>query len=329
MQGKSVSSGSTKPRFGIDLGGTKIEIIALDQNGEVLLRQRCPTPVGDYPATIAAVAGLVEAAERSIGTRGTVGVGMPGSLSRSSGLVKNANSIVLNGKPLKADLQRLLGREIRLENDANCFAISEATDGAGQNLKAVFGVILGTGVGGGLVLDGKLVSGAARIAGEWGHNPLPAISQLGFDNSEVRAQSLLETPGPVCYCGRWGCVETWISGPALVADYLRQGVAADGTTNVVPDAREIVQRMRQNEPAARVAYDRYVDRLARSLAMVINIVDPDAIVLGGGLSQIAGLANEVSRLLPTYVFSDEVATRVVVNQHGDSSGVRGAAWLWS
>ncbi len=321
-------SSTEKIRIGIDLGGTKIEIIALDSSGETLLRQRCATPAGDYLATIAAITAAVTQAEHELGAAGTVGVGMPGALSRRTGLVKNANSTVLNGKLFKEDLQNALGRSIRIENDANCFAVSEATDGAGRNMQSVFGVILGTGVGGGLVVDGKLLVGAANIAGEWGHNPLPAIGQLGLNDSSSRELAQFETPGPRCYCGRWGCVETWISGPALVADYLRlcAGEGMDPGSSL--DAQQVIERMQNGEAAAGLAFDRYLDRLARSLATVVNIVDPDVIVLGGGMSRIEGLAAKLGQSLVPYVFSDEIATRIRVNFHGDSSGVRGAAWLW-
>jgi fructokinase len=311
-------------RIGIDLGGTKIEIIALDVNAEVLLRRRVATPAGDYAATLACIARLIGEAEQTLGARGTVGVGMPGALSRLTGRVKNANSTVLNDKPFKEDLQNLLAREIRLENDANCFALSEARDGAGKGSASVFGIILGTGVGAGWVVNGKLVAGAANIAGEWGHNPLPPISQLGLLGARERTLCSLETPGPACYCGRWGCVEAWVSGPAFAADYRRSDPAAAP----VSDAHDLVRRMFAGEQLACAVFDRYVDRLARSLAAVINLCDPEVIVLGGGMSGIQGLAERVCSALPAYVFSDEVATRVLINQHGDSSGVRGAAWLW-
>ncbi len=312
------------PRIGIDLGGTKIEIIALDVNAQELFRRRVATPAGDYSATLACIARLVGEAEQTLGARGTVGVGMPGALSRLTGRVKNANSTVLNDKPFKEDLQQLLEREVRLENDANCFALSEANDGAGEGSASVFGIILGTGVGAGWVVHGKLVVGAANIAGEWGHNPLPSIGQLGLLDTRERTLCSLETPGPACYCGRWGCVETWLSGPAFAADYRR----SDGAARPVQDAHELVRRMQAGELPARAAFDRYVDRLARSLAAVINVCDPEVMVLGGGMSQIQALAERVGDALPAYVFSDEVATRVVSNQHGASSGVRGAAWLW-
>ena len=282
-------------RIGIDLGGTKIEAIALDGAREVL-RRRVPTPRGDYEATIAAVSSLV----REIGA-GTVGVGIPGSLSRVSGLVKNANSTWLIGKPLKEDLESAIGREVRLENDANCFALSEATDGAGQGAEVVFGVILGTGVGGGIVVRGKVLTGPNAIAGEWGHNPLPAPGPE-------------DLPLPACYCGRAGCIETYLSGPGLTRDYQR-------FTGKQLAPEEIVALDDE-------AVGRYEARLARALASVINVLDPDVIVLGGGMSNVGRLYTEVPRLWSKHVFSDHVATRLVRNAHGDSSGVRGAAWLW-
>jgi fructokinase len=282
-------------RIGIDLGGTKIEAIALEGACEVL-RKRVPTPRGDYAGTIAAVASLV----REMGA-GTVGVGIPGALSRVSGLVKNANSTWLIGKPLKEDLESAIGREVRLENDANCFALSEATDGAGQGAEVVFGVILGTGVGGGIVVRGKVLTGPNAIAGEWGHNPLPAPGPE-------------DLPLPACYCGRAGCIETFLSGPALAFDHFK-------LTGERLEAAEIVSLDDE-------AVGRYEARLARALASVINVLDPDVIVLGGGMSNVGRLYTGVPRLWSKHVFSDHVATRLVRNAHGDSSGVRGAAWLW-
>ena len=282
-------------RVGIDLGGTKIEAIAFDGTREIF-RKRVATPRGDYEATVRAVAGLVKEAGE-----GTVGVGIPGNLSRVTGLVKNANSTWLIGRPLKQDLKRAIGREVKLENDANCFALSEATDGAGKGAAVVFGVILGTGVGGGIVAHGKLLGGANGIAGEWGHNPLPAATAR-------------DLPPPECYCGRAGCIETYLSGPALAKDH-RQQTGEDLTPEKVVAL--------QGE-----ALGRYTERLARALASVINVLDPDVIVLGGGMSNVRQLYTEVPRLWPLYVFSDYVATRLARNAHGDSSGVRGAAWLW-
>jgi fructokinase len=282
-------------RIGIDLGGTKIEALALDGSREVA-RRRVPTPRGDYEATIATVSTLV----RELGA-GTVGVGIPGALSRVSGLVKNANSTWLIGRPLKQDLEQAIGREVRLENDANCFALSEATDGAGAGAEVVFGVILGTGVGGGIVVRGKVLTGPNAIAGEWGHNPLPAPAPE-------------DLPLPACYCGRSGCIETYLSGPGLAADHFR--FTGEGLS-----AEEIVARRGE-------ALGRYEERLARSLASVINVLDPDVIVLGGGMSNVERLYTAVPRLWSKHVFSDHVATRLARNAHGDSSGVRGAAWLW-
>jgi fructokinase len=282
-------------RIGVDLGGTKIEAIAL-QGARAVARTRVPTPRGDYGATVAAVAALV----RELG-EGTVGIGIPGALSRVTGLVKNANSTWLIGQPLKEDLENAIQREVRLENDANCFALSEATDGAGKGAEVVFGVILGTGVGGGIVVHGNVLTGPNAIAGEWGHNPLPAPT----------AQDL---PLPACYCGRAGCIETYLSGPGLARDH-------EQATGKRLSAEEVVS-------IGDEAVGRYEERLARALASVINVLDPDVIVLGGGMSNVARLYTEVPRLWSKHVFSDHVATRLVRNAHGDSSGVRGAAWLW-
>lgn len=270
-------------RIGIDLGGTKIEVLALEDSGREVFRRRLPTPQGDYEATVRAVVSLIEDAEKGIKAKASVGVGMPGALSRVTGLVKNANSTCLIGRDLKGDLETALAREIRVENDANCFALSEAMDGAGQEDEVVFGVILGTGVGAGIVIRGEVHVGPNAIAGEWGHNPLPL----------PREEDL---PLPDCYCGRKGCIEAYLSGPAL---------ARDGNN-----------------------LERYEERLARALAGVINILDPDVIVLGGGLSNVPSLYTNVPVLWRPYVFSDNVATRLAPPVHGDSSGVRGAAWLW-
>ena len=272
-------------RIGIDLGGTKIEAIALDAAGREVFRKRIPAPRGDYEQTVDAVVGLV----RDVG-EGTVGIGIPGSLSRATGLMKGSNSTWLIGKPFKQDLEKRLGREVRMENDANCFALSEATDGAGRGADVVFGVILGTGVGGGIVIGGRVLVGPNGIAGEWGHNPLPLPTAA-------------DLPLRPCYCGRAGCVETYLSGPALAADKARLG---------------------EDEAMAR-----YAERLARSLATVINVVDPDVVVLGGGVSNVDLLYDEVPRLWGRTIFSDQVATRLARHAHGDSSGVRGAAWLWN
>ena len=298
-------------RLGVDLGGTKIEIVALGAGGEVLLRERVPTPQGDYAATVAAVVALVAAAEAKLGTRGSVGIGIPGAESRVDGRVKNANSTCLIGRSLRHDLESALGREVRLANDANCFALSEAADGAGAGAAVVFGVILGTGVGGGIVVDGRVLTGANGIAGEWGHNYLSPLPSAGRSESD-----------PACYCGRRGCVETWLSGPGLAADH-RRACGAD-----LP-AEEIARRAGSGDPHCAATLERYAERLARALAQVINILDPDVIVLGGGLSNIDRLYDAVPRRWGDYVFSDAVATRLARHRHGDSSGVRGAAWLWS
>jgi fructokinase len=296
-----------RPRLGVDLGGTKVEIAALDGDREVL-RRRMPTPRGDYGATVEAVAGLVEAAEATLGRPGTVGVGIPGSLSPATGLVRNANSTWLNGRPLARDLARRLGREVRLANDANCLALSEAADGAGAGAAVVFAAILGTGVGGGLVVAGRLVEGANRIAGEWGHTTLPG------DAGE-------SPPPPPCWCGRRGCIETYLSGPALARDYRARGGAE-------LDAAGIEAAAGRGDAAAAAALDAWLARLARALAGIVNVVDPDMIVLGGGLSRIAPLYAEVPRRWAAHILSDAVATRIVPARHGDSSGVRGAARLW-
>ena len=291
-------------RLGVDLGGTKIEVAALDERGEIVHRERRPTPRGDYAGTVAAVAGLVAEAEGRLGAAGlSVGIAIPGAVSPASGRIKNANSTWLIGRPFAEDLGRALERPVRLENDANCFALSEATDGAAAGCEVVFGVILGTGVGGGLVVAGRALRGANAIAGEWGHNPLPA----------PRADEL---PGPECYCGRRGCVETFLSGPALAR--------AAGKARV----EEVVAAAAAGDEAAEGLLARYEERLARALAVVINVVDPDAIVLGGGLSNLERLYRGVPARWGEHVFSDAVTTRLLPNQHGDSSGVRGAAWLW-
>jgi fructokinase len=292
-------------RIGVDLGGTKLEVACLDDAGRELLRRRAATPRGDYLATLQAIAALVRQAEQELGPARSVGVAIPGALSALTGCVKNANSTWLNGRPLARDLERLLGRPLRVANDANCFAVSEASDGAAAGFETVFGVILGTGVGGGLVVRGRALEGANAIAGEWGHNPLPWPADD-------------ERPGPRCYCGRDGCVEAWLSGPGFARDAGR----SDG------DAREVVAAMRAGDSFARGAFDRYADRLARSLATVVNLFDPHAIVLGGGMSNVDELYDEVPRRWGRWVFSDAVATRLLRHRHGDSSGVRGAARLW-
>jgi fructokinase len=290
-------------RIGIDVGGTKIEAAALDRQGALHGRRRIPTPRGDYAATLDAIAGLVRALDAELGAEPPVGLGIPGGISPATGLVKGANSTWLIGRPFDRDLEARLGRPVRIANDANCFALSEAVDGAGAGARVVFGVILGTGVGGGIAIDGRVLTGRNAIAGEWGHNPLPWPADD-------------ERPGPACYCGKRGCLETFLSGPGLARDA------------GAPDAEAVVARAAKGDSAAEAALGRYEDRLARGLASVINIVDPDVIVLGGGLSNIARLPPAVVRLLPRYVFSDRVDTPVVPAVHGDSGGVRGAAWLW-
>ncbi|HEX4331610.1 MAG TPA: ROK family protein [Usitatibacter sp.] len=295
-------------RIGVDLGGTKIEAIALDRSGAILERQRIATPAGDYEATVEAVGALVAAIESGVGGGARVGVATPGARSLATGLMKNCNSTCLNGRPLKEDLERRLAREVRMANDANCFALSEAVDGAGHGARVVFGVILGTGVGGGVVVERRALEGANAIAGEWGHNPLP--SPLAEDH-----------PLPRCYCGRSGCIETYLSGPGLAADHAR-------VTGERLGAETIATCAATGDPGSAQSLERYARRLARSLATVVNVLDPDVIVLGGGLSSIESLYERVPRLLPAHVFSDAVRTRLVPPVHGDSSGVRGAAWLW-
>ncbi len=294
-------------RIGIDLGGTKIEAIALGAGGREVGRRRIATP-GSYAATIAAIRDLVVALESDTGERGTVGIGMPGAFSPATGLVKNANSTWLNDMPFDLDLGAALGRELRFANDADCFALSEATDGAGAGAPSVFGVILGTGVGAGIVIHGRLLSGPNAIAGEWGHNQLPRMLPD-------------EIPGPDCYCGQKGCIETWNSGPGFEAEYERM-------ENEKLTAHEIVAAAEAGSRPARSALRRYSDRLARALSHVINLIDPHVIVLGGGMSNIAALYDEVPARWGSYVFSDRVDTKLVRNRHGDASGVRGAAWLW-
>ena len=299
-------------RIGIDLGGTKIEAVALSPAGEEIARRRVTTP-REYGPSLDALAGLVRELDRAADETGTVGVGIPGTVVPQTGLVKNANSVWLNGRPLGRDLEERLDRPVRLMNDANCFALSEATDGAAAGAHVVFGIILGTGVGGGIVVDGRCLSGANLIAGEWGHNPLP---WLGAD----------EWPGPPCYCGKRGCVETWLSGPALERDH------AEHTGLTLP-TREIARAAVDGDPGAAATLARYHDRLGRALASLINVLDPDVVVLGGGMSNIAGLPEAAYAALPRYLFAAgasavPVATRVVRAAHGDSSGVRGAAWLW-
>ncbi len=295
-------------RFGIDLGGTKTEIVALAPDGTELLRRRIATPRDDYGATLDALARLVVEAERELGVRGTVGLGTPGSISRATGLLRGSNSVCLNGQPIKRDLERMLAREVRITNDANCFALSEATDGAGRDARVVFGAILGTGVGAGVVVDGRVLDGPNAIAGEWGHNPLP------WPKDDER-------PGAACFCGRSGCIETWLAGPGMERDHVR-------TSGNSVSAQDIVARAAGADAACAATLERYEERLARALGHVINLLDPDVVVLGGGLSNIERLYANVPQRWGSWVFSDRVDTRLLRNMHGDSSGVRGAAWLW-
>ena len=295
-------------RFGIDLGGTKIELLALSREGVEVWRERVATPQGDYSGTLEAIQGLVVRAEAGLGGSGSLGIGTPGAVSRLTGRIKNSNSVCLNDQPLREDLERLLRRPVRMANDADCFALSEASDGAGKGYPVVFGVILGTGVGGGIVIEGRLLQGRNAIAGEWGHNPLP------WPRGE-------ECEGPSCYCGLRGCIETYLSGPGLAADDLRQG----GGGRQGP---EIVRAAEEGDVLAESTLARYEQRLARALAHVINLIDPDVIVLGGGVGQCERLYRNVPELWGDFVFSDHVETLLKPPVHGDSSGVRGAAWLW-
>ena len=295
-------------RIGIDLGGTKTEAAAMTASGEIVARRRVPTPRGTYQDTVDAIVGLVRGLENELGATGTVGVATPGAISPASGLIKNANSTDLIGHALDVDLAAALGRPVRISNDANCFALSEAVDGAGRDCDVVFGVIIGTGTGGGVVVHGQILTGPNAIAGEWGHNPLPWPQQG-------------EWPGPRCYCGRNGCVEAFLSGPGLSRDFLEH-------SGEVADAPGIVSRAEAGEDAAEACMQRYEDRMARALAHVVNILDPDVIVLGGGLSNISRLYDNVPKLWGGYVFSDRVDTKLRPPVHGDSGGVRGAAWLW-
>lgn len=297
-------------RMGIDLGGTKIEGIMLDDTGIEVIRRRIPTPAGDYDATLAAIRDLVGKLERTAGSGPVprIGIGIPGIISPATGLVKNANSTWLIGKPLDKDLEAVLGRPVRVENDANCFAVSEATDGAAAKAHVVFGVILGTGVGGAIVVDGRPLPGRNAIGGEWGHNPLPWPTED-------------DLPGPDCYCGLTSCIETFLSGPGMTADF-RHATGRNLETG------EIVTRAKTGDADARAAVERYESRLARALASVVNLLDPDVIVLGGGMSNITSIYDNVPRLWTRWIFSDCVDTPLLRNRHGDSSGVRGAAWLW-
>ena len=298
-----------KLRIGIDLGGTKIAGVVLDHSGTIVAERRIASPQSDYAATIAALAAIIGDLEQSVGAPGTIGIGMPGSLSPKSGLVQNANSTWLNGRPLKADLESRLGRAVRLANDANCFALSEATDGAGLGHAIVFGVIVGTGCGGGIVINGNVIDGPRGIGGEWGHNPLPWSSAD-------------EHPGQLCWCGRPGCMETWVSGPGLAADHFR--ITAETIT-----AAEIATRAASGDVSAQATLDRHASRLARGLAHVVNLIDPHVIVLGGGLSNMARLYQTVPSLMQRYVLADDTAVDIRPPKWGDASGVRGAAWLWN
>ena len=325
-------------RIGIDLGGTKTEIICLDKNsGEELYRQRVPTIPNSYEATIQTITDLVATAENALGKTGSVGIGIPGTISNRTGLVKNANSTWLNGHALDKDLETGLDRPVRVENDANCFAVSEATDGAGAGKSVVFGVIIGTGCGGGIALQGRALGGINGISGEWGHNPLPYPRVYGqaerlFSEAPNAKDSLSgyftdepshsEYPGPLCYCGRRGCIETWLSGTGFKSEY--QSVTGEALSS-----HEIITASQQGDAKAVAALNRYMDRMARALAYVINILDPDVIVLGGGMSNVQALYEEVPKLWKKYLFTDTVDTVLLRPRYGDSSGVRGAAWLWS
>ena len=299
-------------RIGVDLGGTKIEAIALSHQGEILARQRVDTPSESYIGTVQAIADLVLRLENETGQVGTVGVGTPGAIAPGTGLLKNANSVCLNGMPLLADLEKALQRTVRMANDANCFALSEAIDGAAAGASVVFGVIVGTGTGGGVIVDGKPLTGPNAIAGEWGHNPLPWPKQE-------------ELPGPQCYCGKHGCIETFLAGPWLAYDHQQ-------VTGLQLPTTEIVKQADEGNGEAEATLQRYEGRMARALSSVINLIDPDVIVLGGGLSNIERLYRNVPKLWGEFVFSagvnEQVRTRLVPPRHGDSSGVRGAAWLW-
>lgn len=300
-------------RIGIDLGGTKIEGVALADDGEELLRTRVQTPAGDYLATLKAIRDLVREIESKVGQKGSIGICTPGAISPRSGLLKNSNSVCMNGKPAHEDIEALLQREVRITNDANCFALSEAIDGVAKDVSVVFGVIVGTGTGAGIVVNGHVLIGPNAIAGEWGHNPLPWPKNVGVCE---------EVPGPKCYCGKRGCIETFLSGPGLSRDH-------EITTTNTLKPKQIVQHAKQGDDDAEATLQRYEERMAKGLAHVINILDPDVIVLGGGISNIKRLYNNVPKRWGNYVFSDHVATKLLAPEHGDSSGVRGAAWLWN
>ena len=295
-------------RIGVDLGGTKTEIIALSPQGGELIRHRVVSPRNDYQATINTIAALVAQVESELDATGSVGIATPGALSNETGRLKNSNSVWLNGQPVRRDLEIALKRPVRIANDANCFALSEATDGAAAGADVVFGVIVGTGTGGGVVVHGRLINGVNSIAGEWGHNPLPWVSPQ-------------ELPGPSCYCGKSGCIETYLSGPGMANDYF-------ALTGSILQAEDIVREAAAGNAYAKQTLQRYEQRMARALASVINVLDPQVIVLGGGMSNISQLYETVPKVWSQYVFSDRVATRLVAPKFGDSSGVRGAAWLW-
>ncbi|MFT4090352.1 MAG: ROK family protein [Asticcacaulis sp.] len=295
-------------QIGLDFGGTKIEAAALDEGGDYLVRVRKPNP-GRYDDAIIAVRDLIEYVERETGKTGTVGIGVPGSISPTTGLMRNSNSLYLNGRPFREDLSEALGREVRLANDANCFTLSEAVDGAGADAKICFGVILGTGCGGGVVINGKLIEGTNGIAGEWGHNPLPWADTQ-------------ETPGPKCYCGQRGCLEQWISGTGLQRDY---GVR----TGTPQTSEDIIRLAKAGDASAQLAFEALIDRIGKAIATVCNIIDPDAIVVGGGLSNVPEIFERIPSVISNHVFSDTWSARVVQAKWGDSSGVRGAARLWS
>lgn len=295
-------------RIGIDLGGSKIEVIALDSAGNTLLRQRLTTPKGDYHKTLNSIKQMITGTEQQLGQKGSIGIGIPGSPSPVTALIRNANSTCLNLQPLQQDIQQLLQRRVRIANDANCFTLSEATDGAAASAASVFGIILGTGTGGGIVIDGKLHEGANLVGGEWGHNPLPWMSAK-------------EHPGPACWCGKQGCIETFLCGPALTAQYFH-------SSGEQLSAKEIAATAAQGNTAAEAILLQYESRLARALASVINLLDPECIVIGGGLSNLSRLYQNVPPMLSEFVFSDSVSTSILPPAHGDSSGVRGAAWLW-
>jgi fructokinase len=304
-----MSMGEQSVRIGIDLGGTKIEGLAMTAAGAEVARHRLPAPRGDYAASVAAICGLAERLEQEAGQQGTVGIGMPGSLSPATGLVRNANSTWLNGRPLQRDIEARLGRAVRMANDANCFALSEAVDGAGAGARLVFGVILGTGCGGGIVHERQVLDGPLHIGGEWGHNPLPWATAD-------------EHPGLLCWCGRRGCMETWVSGPAMAADHARvEGV------NLSPE--EIVATAQRGDHAAQATLERHASRLARGLAAIVNVIDPEVVVLGGGLSQLGHLYAWLPRLMAPHILSDRADVTIRAPRWGGAGGVRGAAWLWT